>query len=538
MIKLSEKTWVFDEPKAIRINKARLKHLGSLGLDFSGRKVIDVGCGVGHLAQFFLKNNCDVLGIDGRKENIISLRARYPKLKGRVADVESEDFSKYGNFDVVFCYGLLYHTKKPDYVIKNLSRICKELMLIETCIVDSDEFEVQLVKDTQSVNQALAGVGCRPSPRFVISHLRANGFGYVYVPRVVPKHPDFLFKYRADKTHLKDGHLIRQIFIASRTKLVNDKLTPVFDGHELYRRDFLSKLPSLILKSFAQFIYRPREISNIFNWHTGLLEGNLNGYRTFLKRLWELLEIKMGKPRRLTILWYNKAKLTIDLESEISRCVFVEGVYEPLQFLFLSRFLKKEMKFVDVGANIGLYSVFAASIVGEKGRVFCFEPSRREYRLLRQNARRFKKVIRSFEYAVGEKNHWAKLHVANNFYSGHNTLGEFIYDAIKPIRVEKVKTITLDWFFKKHPVSSLDVLKIDVEGHEMKVILGAIDVIKKFKPLILVEVSNLEPLKFLRKFGYHFYTFNKRSGLIGKLTSLKAINGTENIIASYQVFKP
>jgi len=79
-------TQVFDEPIALNINKARLNHLSSLNLDLNGKSVIDIGCGVGHLAQFFLQNNCKVFCIDGRKENISNLRLRYPNLKCKVIE--------------------------------------------------------------------------------------------------------------------------------------------------------------------------------------------------------------------------------------------------------------------------------------------------------------------------------------------------------------------------------------------------------------------------------------------------------------------
>ena len=53
-------TDVFDEPMAISINNARLRHLASLNLDLENKTVIDIGSGVGHLAQFFVKDNCNV----------------------------------------------------------------------------------------------------------------------------------------------------------------------------------------------------------------------------------------------------------------------------------------------------------------------------------------------------------------------------------------------------------------------------------------------------------------------------------------------
>src|SRR5262245_54746689 len=63
----------FDTPAALAINRARLEHLASLGLPLAGKRVLDAGCGVGHLAQFFRERGCEVVCVDGREENIASL---------------------------------------------------------------------------------------------------------------------------------------------------------------------------------------------------------------------------------------------------------------------------------------------------------------------------------------------------------------------------------------------------------------------------------------------------------------------------------
>jgi 2-polyprenyl-3-methyl-5-hydroxy-6-metoxy-1,4-benzoquinol methylase len=60
----------FDTEAALEINQARLAHLESLDLPIEGTRVLDVGYGVGHLAQFFIRKGCDVLCVDGREHNI------------------------------------------------------------------------------------------------------------------------------------------------------------------------------------------------------------------------------------------------------------------------------------------------------------------------------------------------------------------------------------------------------------------------------------------------------------------------------------
>ena len=531
---------VFDEPIALKINKARLNNLSSLGLDLNGKSVIDIGCGVGHLAQFFLQNNCKVFCIDGRKENISNLRLRYPNLKCKVIDVEKEDLSKYGIFDIVFCYGLLYHTKKPAFVLKNISKICKDLLLLETCIMDSPDSDVKFVEDTSAVNQALHHIGSRPTPKFVISNLRGNDFSNVYVPRKTPRHHDFEFKYIGDGSIERDGHLIRQIFIASRSQLANHNLISVLDGSELYQKDFLSKLPLPAIKILAEFIYKPREIGPLSYWQVGYTEGNLTSYRNFLKRLWGLLLLKSNKPEMLTITWYNSIKLSISLDSEISRCVYVEGFYEPNQFNFLSKFLKKGMTFVDVGANIGLFGLFASKLVGKTGQVLAIEPSRREFNRLKHNLQLNRtKNIKALKLALGNNNSIKKLNVAVSPYDGHNSFGPFGYETTKIDHTEDVVTKTLDKLIQETKIKQIDAIKIDVEGAELSVLKGGLRTLKILKPLLLMELSDRtlrkqgsnsnQIWKLLTRLSYIIYEFNQSSGTLKKARQKKYYDG-ENII--------
>lgn len=218
---------IFDQEFYNDITDARLQHLKSLSLPFSGKSVIDVGCGIGRFSTFFEEQECDVFCADGRAENIEKLRELYPSRKCAVVDVESPDILTYGIFDVVFCYGLLYHLADPFGFIKSTSKICREMIIIETCILDAKEPVLRLVmEDQQNVTQSLHPMGCRPSASYVITCLRLSGFEYIYKPVTLPDHPQFKYKLRNDYSYLKRGHLIRDIFIASRCKITNASLIP------------------------------------------------------------------------------------------------------------------------------------------------------------------------------------------------------------------------------------------------------------------------------------------------------------------------
>jgi len=218
---------LFDTSEAIAINKARLAHLASLDLALAGTRVLDVGAGPGHLAQFFVARGCDVVSADARAENIVRMHELYPEHVGYVEDVEVADFSKYGRFDVVFCYGLLYHLENPIGALRAMSAVCDRLLLLETVVVDSTRAILRLEDEYLSANQALRGLAHRPSPAWVALALNRIGFAHVYAVREPPNHPDYRYKPQNDLSTERDGHLLRAIYVASRELIANERLVPM-----------------------------------------------------------------------------------------------------------------------------------------------------------------------------------------------------------------------------------------------------------------------------------------------------------------------
>lgn len=219
---------LFDQKAYQEINSARLTHLDSLHLDIDRRTVLDVGSGQGDLSQYFVHKGCNVVCIDARSKNIEQLKLKYPHLTAHVADVESSPLNKYGVFDFVFCYGLLYHLENPIAALRNIKSACKNILLLETMICDHQKPIATLVDERLSPTQAIKGLGIRPSPSFVALALNRIGFHFVYITRKVPDHPQFNFKWENNLDWERDGHPLRLIFVASTTKLANAQLIELF----------------------------------------------------------------------------------------------------------------------------------------------------------------------------------------------------------------------------------------------------------------------------------------------------------------------
>ncbi|MED4585441.1 class I SAM-dependent methyltransferase [Brevibacillus choshinensis] len=225
---INAKTGVFDSPGYLDITKARLDHLASMNIPLFGKSVIDVGCGTGRLTEFLIGQGANVFGVDGREDNIQQMHLFYPDVKAEAVDLETDDLLNYGPFDIVFCYGILYHLSDPLHFIRNAEKLCSDMILIETCVTDALEPLCKIeIEDGTNNSQSIHHAGSRPSPAYVIFCLKKAGFPFIYTPLEKPAHPEFLYEKQYNYTSYKNGRHIREIFIASRNPMNNDRLVLV-----------------------------------------------------------------------------------------------------------------------------------------------------------------------------------------------------------------------------------------------------------------------------------------------------------------------
>jgi SAM-dependent methyltransferase len=217
-------------PEAIAINKARLDHLASLGLELSGKSVLEVGAGIGLHTEFFEERGCDVLCTDGKPINVTEMVRRYPSRRLQILDLDqSSDLSYLGEFDIVYCYGTLYHLSKPEEALKALAQVCKEMALVETCVSLGNYAELHLVREPEASNQSISGVGCRPTRLWVIEILRRH-YGHAYITKTQPRHPDFPLNWRV----VPSQSLYRAVFVGSKQPLRNSNLLETIPDYQNY----------------------------------------------------------------------------------------------------------------------------------------------------------------------------------------------------------------------------------------------------------------------------------------------------------------
>ena len=240
--------------------------------------------------------------------------------------------------------------------------------------------------------------------------------------------------------------------------------------------------------------------------------------------------------------WLDGLRMRIVPGEQISQAVFVSGVYEPCTTSVLRRLLRDGDTFVDVGANVGLFTMLGSRWVGPTGRVLAFEPSEREFTRLRQHVdHNGLHNVQALRMAVGNQNGTALLRVADAQHSGLNTLEDhFVYTAVHEAYTETVPIARLDELVASHDVRKVDVMKVDVEGGEHHVIAGARETIARDRPAVILEVasatsdpghqgrSSIEA--FFASLGYAFAVVDGETGTVRAVPDLTG--SSENFVAA------
>ena len=195
-----------------------------------------------------------------------------------------------------------------------------------------------------------------------------------------------------------------------------------------------------------------------------------------------------GKPTWCVINNFDRnIKLKIDRSRDMGASFFWTGFHELREFIFLHRFLKNEMTALDVGANLGEYTLFMAKRL-TSGRVLSFEPMAEVRSQLSENVKlnHFRNVD-IFEFGLSNKKQKLTLHEVDD---GNEGLGTLYLGEKKSKRSVEVTLEALDEKWASFHLDRLDFMKVDVEGSELFVLQGGREIIAQFRPLILLEVSN------------------------------------------------
>lgn len=235
------------------------------------------------------------------------------------------------------------------------------------------------------------------------------------------------------------------------------------------------------------------------------------GHRAFDKKIIQRL-LGFDKDQNLVIDKVGNHIIEYEYDSDIGQCLFFHGAFEQQEIDFFARLIAREAAPVvlDIGANIGLHSLAWAN-ANRNATIYAFEPSPSTMKLLNRNVEtnscrsQVVMVPRAISNEVGHA----------QFFECDDNAFSSLKDTRRKrvVRVEEVDVITIDSFVAEHKISRLSLVKIDVEGAETEVILGAVDTLRSLGPDLFVEIyggtdSNPAPegtIKLISELGYNAF---------------------------------
>jgi FkbM family methyltransferase len=298
-------------------------------------------------------------------------------------------------------------------------------------------------------------VALYPSEAALIKMLYRSGFPYVYRIRTMPSHSAY--------TSSLTRKIMRTALVASNTPLATDLL---------------------------QFVAEPA--TKVDPWAIHSRSARLRG---FLRKPWK------EKLRTLSYHWVQRfpaVPIPVHLPSGgwwLARNDFVgaamfNGGFENTERTFVERFLHPGMTVLDIGAHHGFYTLLASRKVGPEGKVLAIEASPRERARLLLHLRLNRcKNVQVEGSGVGETEGNGELHLVLGSQTGCNSLRKPIVSQPTvpvPIHIER-----LDDVLRKHGITKVDFVKIDVEGGELPALKGAPQLLtNRPRPVILAEVQD------------------------------------------------
>jgi FkbM family methyltransferase len=231
--------------------------------------------------------------------------------------------------------------------------------------------------------------------------------------------------------------------------------------------------------------------------------------------------------------------------------LILEEAYEPRETSFVCKACKSGDVVLDIGANIGYYTLLMAKLVGPTGFVYAFEPCENFSNYIRGSVseNRFDPYCSIYSCALADFEGMAQFRTHaksgldpsdpsyySNCYLAANESDKNL-DAFIDVKVD-----ILDKILAANPERKIAFIKIDVEGAEYLVFRGAEKLLRRDKPVILSEifgpqlenvskVNTLTYVKFLESFGYQCHTIGE-GGTIEPVPDVKAFFTSKEFLKS------
>ena len=228
------------------------------------------------------------------------------------------------------------------------------------------------------------------------------------------------------------------------------------------------------MRSFLAFLFRQLFRIGIFK----------RRYYGFQKRIFKPLNLFRGVHKKIR--YRGTINMMLEVDDVNQQRLYLARDLEEKEIRYLESELHPGDIFIDLGGNIGQFTLVAARLVGDKGHVYSFEPWPENFRALIKNIQlnQFGNVTAE-KMAVADQDGSVSLHLDH----AEKNKGMVTHYAMNYHSTEFVPTISLDKYFSNKDLSSLKMMKIDIEGGEFLALKGMKAILEKYKPLLLMEIN-------------------------------------------------
>jgi FkbM family methyltransferase len=176
--------------------------------------------------------------------------------------------------------------------------------------------------------------------------------------------------------------------------------------------------------------------------------------------------------------------------------------FEYVTFDTLSRTIKDDFYILDIGANVGVHTIFMSKYLSTEGKIYSFEPSNETFSILNKNIELNNCIpkITCINSAISDRNGKCFLGVgaSDNKKTNNDAFKYLQYSNLLEKKMEEIELITLDEWVEKENITKIDLIKIDVEGAELLCLNGGHKSISKYRPIIIFECYD----EYMQRFNY------------------------------------
>lgn len=255
---------------------------------------------------------------------------------------------------------------------------------------------------------------------------------------------------------------------------------------------------------------------NLFTFYQKIVK-NLTGTNLSKYRILQKINNQINSNLKPNFVEIDGNKIYLDEKDSLFLSVY--GFHEKTETEIVKNEIKEGNVVLDIGANIGYYTVLFAKLVGEAGKVYAFEAEASNFKILKKNVyeNNYNNVMLE-QKAVSNKSGTVKFYIGKD----SNTENQLFKPNVKHEEIE-VESVSIDEYFKQLN-QKIDFVKMDIQGAEPLVIEGMTEIIKTNKNLKImlewwpdaIRKYGIDPSKHLTQLvnlGFKIFEIDDKNGM-------------------------